>query len=217
MHLDQNFIFIVIVAIIGITRALSHLASKARETADAEKRKVALPRVSEPQGNDTERIKKFLDALGRPDVIPPPLVKSRTDIPPRPLAPVMPPRDMTPFSPILPRREVKTTWPKKKPPVIVSADAPAPTMPTLVIEESAPAAEVPAYRVQSLATPPSSNSPEVSTALLNPEPMLASPAQPNGSSLLALLRSPAGLRNAVLLREIFGPARGLQFPDAIGF
>ncbi len=206
MHLDQNFIFLVIIAIVGITRAISHLATKARASANAEKRKAALPATRptaiEPQTNDAERIKKFLDALGHPDVLPPPRVKPRIDLPPHPLAPIAPP--MAPFSP---RRQAKPlTWPAKKTPVIAPADVAAPTTP---VEED------PAYRVQPLETPPSAV--PAAPVTLTPTAAAAAPTRRSDSPLLNLLRSPAGLQNAVLLREIFGPPRGLQLPEAIGF
>lgn len=40
--------------------------------------------------------------------------------------------------------------------------------------------------------------------------------QPRAIPLLALLKSSSGLRDAILLREIFGPPRGLQDVDLIG-
>jgi hypothetical protein len=70
---------------------------------------------------------------------------------------------------------------------------------------------------------------EVREAMLTPEPAapikspteayaIATPPTPARSetNIAALLRSSSGLRNAIILREIFGPPRSLQPLDLIG-
>ncbi|HTD02162.1 MAG TPA: hypothetical protein VK637_08445 [Chthoniobacterales bacterium] len=158
------------------------------------------PITSESEDTDADRIRKFLEALGQPTTSKPPApVRPRTDIPPRPVAPVRPP--IAPFAEwqrkirlpgqIPPTRETKTFRPKV-------ADAPAfevqqgPTSlePLPVIKTAAEA--------YAIATQPISKSPETKI------------------DVATLLRSTSGLRDAIILREIFGPPRSLQPLDLVG-
>ena len=205
VHLD-NLLFLLFVAIAIFFQILTRAATKSRKRpGDTTRRspspsQMSRPITSESEDTDADRIRKFLEALGQPTTSKPPApVRPRTDIPPRPVAPVRPP--IAPFAEwqrkirlpgqIPPTRETKTFRPKV-------ADAPAfevqqgPTSlePLPVIKTAAGA--------YAIATQPISKSPETKI------------------DVATLLRSTSGLRDAIILREIFGPPRSLQPLDLVG-
>ena len=177
------------------------LATKAGEAKKrplkSDQRPTPTPQVSQPirrasVESDQERIRKFLEALGQPTTAkPPPPIVPRTDVPPRPVAPVRPPPIPTARN-VLTRRKKQIAAPTKFP-------APAPTFEH---HETPPAHE-----------PPASNKSPVEPYAIDTE----SKAKVGriGTDIATLLRSPAGLRNAIVLREIFGLPRSLQPLDVV--
>src|SRR5436190_1723723 len=114
MHWDQNIIFIIIAAIVGISRLIARISEKSKKRPQ---RPPQLPRApgrpeytqpvqrTQPK-TDADRIREFLEALGQPaGTAPPPKVQPRTQIPARPLAPVQPPVSMRPL-----RKPEFRTW-----------------------------------------------------------------------------------------------------------
>src|SRR5437762_502687 len=122
---------------------------------------------------------------------PPRPIVPRTDIPPRPVAPVRPP-------PIPPARDVLT---RRKRQIVEPTKYLAPA-PTFEHHETPSAHELPA-----------SNKSPVEPYAIDTE----SKAKVGrvGTDIATLLRSPAGLRNAIVLREIFGLPRSLQSLDVV--
>ena len=163
-------------------------------------------RVQPEPTSDTERIRKFLEALGQPtDSPPPPPVAPRTNVPARPLAPVTPPMPMV-------------TYPRKlkQPPPVPKIRLPEPVA-------------TPAYQEKEFRLPPQEQSFEVQERDQRPAPLppalapevayaAAKKSEPKSprpeSDLVQLLRSQSGLRNAIILREVFGPPRRYA---ALGF
>src|SRR2546421_6252476 len=107
MHWDQNIIFIIIAAIIGISRLVSRISEESKKQSQRRRQppqrpppQPQIPRAiqrSRPK-TDEERVREFLEALGQPaGAAPPSKAQPRTQIPPRPLAPVQPPASMRPF------------------------------------------------------------------------------------------------------------------------
>src|SRR5437870_411782 len=104
MHFDQNIIFIIIAAIIGISRLVSRISEESKKQSQR-RRQSPPPQPEVPQSiqrtrpkTDEERVREFLEALGQaPGSTPPAKVQPRTQIPPRPLGPVQPPASMRPF------------------------------------------------------------------------------------------------------------------------
>ena len=205
LHLD-NLLFLLFVAIAIFFQILTRAATKSRKRpGDTTRRspspsQMSRPITSESEDTDADRIRKFLEALGQPTTSKPPApVRPRTDIPPRPVAPVRPP--IAPFAEwqrkirlpgqIPPTRETKTFRPKV-------ADAPAfevqqgPTSlePLPVIKTAAEA--------YAIVTQPIAKSAEAKI------------------DIAMMLRSTSGLRDAIILREIFGPPRSLQPLDLVG-
>src|SRR5438309_9167083 len=107
MHWDQNIIFIIIAAIIGISRLVSRISEESKKQSQRRRqppqRPPPRPQIPQPiqrmrPKTDEERVREFLEALGQaPGSTPPAKVQPRAQIPPRPLAPVQPPASMRPF------------------------------------------------------------------------------------------------------------------------
>jgi hypothetical protein len=197
MHVE-NLLFILLIAMAVLFRLL---ASKAGETKEKlqnpDQRSTTSPQLGEPPRrapieSDEERIRKFLEALGQPaSSRPPPPVVPRTNIPPRPLAPVQPPRMPTARTILTDRRRQVVQTTKSPEPLVIG------------LHEAPPLPKLPA-----LVKPPV----ETYATAAESKTKLAR----NGIDIATFLRSPARLRNAIVLREIFGPPRSLQPFDLIG-
>jgi len=197
MHVE-NLLFILLIAMAALLRLLATKSGETKKRPQkSEQRSRPTPQVSEPirraaVESDEERIRRFLEALGQPPTSkPPPPVVPRTDLPPRPLAPVQPP--------IPTARNVLT---RKKRQIAEPAKFPDPA-PISERHEAPPPRELPA----SIKSP-------VEAYAIDTEPKTK--AAHTRTDVVTLLRSAAGLRNAVILREIFGPPRSLQPLDLIG-
>ena len=205
MHFE-NLLFILLVAVALLFQLLTRAAKKAGGSSSETDRRSTSPLPTPPplrraaMQTDEERIRKFLEALGQPTTaIPPPPVVPRTDIPPRPLAPVQPPSG--PFSPL--RKVIREASRKR---TVILHESPVGTPGEWLREESVPASN------ETGAQPRKTLSQQ--TAALP----IAAPARPTATNLeiTTLLNSAAGLRNAIILREIFGPPRSLQSLDLVG-
>src|SRR5207249_2573004 len=108
MHFDQTIIFIIIAAIVGISRLVSRISEeskkKSQQRSQPPPRPPPQPQMPRPiqrmrPKTDEERVREFLEALGQPaGAAPPSKAQPRTQIPPRPLAPVQPPASIRPFA-----------------------------------------------------------------------------------------------------------------------
>lgn len=204
MHIDQ-LIFIVLIALTGLFKLLAKAGEKRRDD-ETRRGSTASSPANQPRPeaeSDEERIRRFLEALGQPtSSTRPPPVTPRTAERPRPtiLPHVGPGR-----SPLPPLTTRPPDLPKKAPPVLprqVIAAKPPP-VPSQTVEPSP--FEVHAHPV----------------SIEAPAETYAIPTQTGAESataidLINLLGSTSGLRNAIILREIFGPPRGLQQFDLIG-
>jgi hypothetical protein len=150
-----------------------------------------------PADSDAERVRRFLEALGAPPGTQPP--------------PPVQPRPVTP-APRTPVPKVKRSWAQPLPPLVTTPeDMPLPPLTTAPPEpavfEAAPPPPI------AVAPPPL---PEP-IKLFQPAPPLPRKAAPPRliplSSLGAMLRSARTARQAIMLREVLGPPRGLQALD----
>jgi hypothetical protein len=165
-----------------------------------------------PAESDEERIRKFLEALGQPAASrPPPPVTPRTDLPPRPLAPVKPPTAYP-----LPQWK-KSTPEERRKAVLILRESPPSASAKHAAKISPPAMTVsPAFEVHEepllAEQPPIIKTPtEAYAAATRP---IAKGAELK-TDIATLLASKSGLRDAIILREIFGPPRSLQALDAM--
>src|SRR5436190_22758799 len=213
-HLE-NLLFLLLLALAGLFQLLGRAARKTRVDEEEPTPKSAprtltpIPRA--PVQSDEERIRKFLEALGQPAASrPPPPVTPRTDIPPRPLAPVRPP-----VEPLIPHWKLTPEERRKRPYILKESPLPGGVTPAEQI--SAPAmTAVPAFEVHEGPLP-------IEPPQVIKTPMetyaAATRAVPKGGDLKTdiaiLLASKSGLRDAIILREIFGPPRSLQALDLL--
>lgn len=210
-HLD-NFLFLLFVAIWVFFQVLTRAASKGRKSGgDTNKRPTPAPPTPRsarelPEETDEQRIRKFLDALGQPaSSKPPPPVARR----PTYARPVVLPHAGPYGSPLPPL----TTRPPDLPPEVLTPRSVAPRTERRVFQ---PKSELPAFEVH--AAPP------LLAPITETEAGAVQPAAPKTISkdvetkmdIRSLLKTPSGLRNAMILREIFGPPRSMQPLDLAG-
>jgi hypothetical protein len=200
----ENLLFILLIAIAVLFKLLASKVGEAKKRQEDSDRRsttgssAAEPIERAPVESDEERIRRFLEALGQPTGSrPPPPVVPRTDIPPRPLAPVQPPPGPFP----MPRGRLTTKERRKRD--VISHETPVVTPRVIEVQEQQVQIE-----------------PRSATKL--PEGVDATPADSKintaytAADIAGFLRSSTGQRNAIILREIFGPPRSLQPPDLVG-
>jgi hypothetical protein len=202
MHLD-TLLFILLIAVAAMLR---WLASKAGETKrrpyKPDPRSTSTPQMGNPPRrapaeSDQERIRRFLEALGQPTTSRPPPPVARRPTYEEPLALPHPPPLKSPLPPL-------TTRPPE-----LSKKIPIPRQTNLP-----PDAEL-KFEVQHGGAP--SEPGHSSVAVPAEAKSVNAPASErtiSSDKIEILLRSGSGLRNAIVLREILGPPRGLQVLDA---
>jgi len=213
----DNLLFFLLIAVAALFQLLSKTISKAgksdsNETSISPRPQTRRPIQRAPRESDADRIRKFLEALGQPPTsTPPPPVAPRIDVPPRSLAPVQPP-------PVIPGRWRLPREQREKPDVsqresfpleqpsrlqqIVPPPEPPPTAPAFEVHEAVPV---------ELQQPPVTKTPvEAYTAT-----QAVAKRADFTMNIATLLLSKSGLREAILLREILGPPRGLQGFDLL--
>ena len=213
MHWDQNIIFIIIAAIVGISRLIARISEESKKRSQRPPqppRAPGRPEYTQPvqrtqPKTDADRIREFLEALGQPaGTAPPPKVEPRRQIPPLPLAPVQPPASMRPF-----RKPEFRTWKEQMKEIVVLPQPTEPVPPPIkrvVVPPAIPAEanEPGAWIAQEQAqTAPAT----MRMAAPTDQPALRTTVE---TLWKQNLRSPDSLRTAIILREIFGPPRGLQ-------
>jgi hypothetical protein len=209
MHID-SWLFLMLVAIAMLFRWLMSAANKAsKDSREDEPRSTSTPPPvpHAPADSEEERIRKFLEALGQPPGSrPPPPVAPRPTYQKPVVLPHVPPPIASPLPPL-------TTRPP---------DLPQPV--TLPRQITKPPYERKLFRPKVLET--SFEVHEATTAPAPPPPAIQSPpeayaiatepkreATRSEMNIAALLRSPSGLRSAIILREVFGPPRSVQSLD----
>jgi hypothetical protein len=207
MHLDQ-LVFLLLVGIAFFFQLLARAAKASKGPGETKPRSTPPPIPRAPVETDEDRIRRFLEALGQPTTSKPP-----SPVTPRPtyqkpiVLPHVPPFG-TPLPPLttrppeLPREAKLPTEPK-------SAGEPKVFRPRV--------AEAPTFEVHEGPTPteppPIAKKPAESQAIADQQPSRLSLRR---TELAALLRSTSGLREAIVLREIFGPPRSMQPFDLTG-
>jgi hypothetical protein len=210
----DNLLFVLLIAGAALFQLLSKAVTKAgKKQSDKTSTTRIPPSPRAPEESDADRIRKFLEALGQPpSSTPPPPISPRTDIPPRRLAPVQPP-------PVLPRAWGLPREQRQKPKAI-QKESPPPEQPRHVEQTfppRVPAAAASAFEVhESAVLLEIQQEPIVKTSV---ETYAAAPRpivnrQDLKTDIASLLASKSGLREAILLREILGPPRGLQALNA---
>ena len=194
----DNWLFLLFIAGAGLLKLLTKAANSKSTSNQPDDSTFPKPDAERPGPvSDQEQIRKFLEALGQPRTAkPPPPLQPRTDVAARPLAPVSPPKSMLPLPQL----------PKKRPPVErTSSPPPIPRRSYQPTQMPATRAAVPGFEVQETRAVQLASTLPVAPGA---DPTPAAAQQP--ADLMSLLRSPNGLRQAIILREIFGAPRSLQ-------
>src|SRR4029450_284137 len=213
----DNLLFILLIAVAALFQLLSKTISKAgksdsNETSSSPRPQTPRPIQRAPRESDVDRIRKFLEALGQPPTsTPPPPVAPRTDVPPRPLAPVQPP-PVIPGAWRLPRER------PEKPDVSQRESAPLeqPSRLEQIVPPPVPPPVAPAFEVHDAFPVELQHPPIIKTpveAYAAPKAFGVAKRADFKTNIASLLVSKSGLREAILLREILGPPRGLQALD----
>jgi hypothetical protein len=199
MHFDGLF-FILLVGAAAVLRWLSQRGDQ-KSNGTNEQTPGTPPRNAPPvrsgaAGSEEDRIRRFLEALGQPTSATPP-----RKVQPRPVT-VATAADKTRDEAEKARRALrKPVWTNPLPPLTTAPPPPPPPF-------AAPAAVVPKVIVttprQAAASAPVARIRSATTATTQPD---------TASAFAGLFGSPARLREAIVLREIFGPPRGLQAPE----
>jgi len=204
-HLD-SLLFLLLIAVAVLFQFLAKTAGKTGK--DQTKRtstpvpRTPTPMRRAPTESDEDRIRKLLEALGQPPTSrPPPPVVPRTDIPPRPVAPVQPP--ISPFSQLRRERSRKRE--------IIPREILVPR-PVGGAEKMLPRAFEVQERSFPIAPRPVFKAPAETDAAVTPT---TAKVEVRRTDIATLLASTSGLRNAIILREILGPPRGLRTLDLL--
>lgn len=188
--MNDLFIFLVLA---GIALVFRWLAKQASSESDESRPVPQNEQPSPPNESDEERIRRFLEALGAPPGTPPPPKVQRQPAPSRPV--------VTPNAPPLPR-PAKRSWVQPLPPLVTIPKGQDEARPSITVA-SAPAAVLDPPPIMVAAGEPPTPQLWAGTA--------ARPVVPvRRSSLGALLRSAAGAREAIILRELLGPPRSFE-------
>ncbi len=207
MHLlavPENIFFLVLVAVIGLIRWIMAATEKAKNS-DAQKRGGGqtpnAPVERAPAQTEEERVRRFMEALGVPTSNASPAPPRRT------VTPKTPPRTKRRIPPIDPFPRPGTGKWLSESPVVVTT--PAPVAPPPIPESTSPSLPKPSIVSPVFEVRVVDGSADESRTSAQP---LVRPIIPR-ESWAARLASAGGLRDAVVLREIFGPPRSLQPVD----
>jgi hypothetical protein len=225
----EQIFFLILVAVVGLVRWLSQMAEN-KKNAEAERR-AGLPQAGRgasptpvqraPAQSEEERIRRFMEALGVPTTsAPPPPVQPRK-VEPQP-APAK--RQFLPVDPFpIPHARRAEQPPPVAVPTTPSIPAPPPPVP------AAPSPPLPTRETTVFADPVRQRATHTSTAsdfevqelgggledAQSTEPSKRPRAAARQSEgIAARLATAQGLRDAVVLREIFGPPRSMQPIDS---
>ncbi|MDB6152943.1 MAG: hypothetical protein JWL90_1396 [Chthoniobacteraceae bacterium] len=207
--IEGNLLFLVVVAVGGLINWLTKKDDKPVEKPKIESPRAQPMRSAPGADSEAERMRRFMEALGIPNhEAPPPPVKRRE-----------PPQMPAPMPRIEPRGTVVSPWPvpvKRQrtpvPPAPKKSQAPAYVPPPVPVEKIAiPELKTPALPAWDTVSSHVSAIPfEASHADMRDAYKGESAVDQPIERLRDLIKSPADLRAAILLREIIGPPRGLQ-------
>ncbi len=205
-HLD-NWLFILLIAVAMLFRWLASVASKASKGSDeTDERSTSTPPSTSPARtvprapveSDEERIRKFLEALGQPAGSRPPPPVSRKPTYQKPIVLEHVPPFVSPLPPLTTRPPDLPDETTQSEPVVRPLHRKK-TFKPRVSETTFDVRSEPAHPIKS----------PTEAYAIRTEPR-TEPSARSETNIAALLRSPSGLRSAIILREVFGLPRSLQ-------
>jgi len=207
VHLE-SLLFLLLLVVAGLFQLLGRAARKT--STDETRRSSKLPtRTTKPiqrapVESDEQRVRKFLEALGQPTATrPPPPVSQRPTYRKPLVLPHVPPLG-SPLPPLVTRPpDLPSEFEVHREPIPIPAEQP----------RAAQRSTEPVFQVhESAASPaPSSAEPAATTHEIRTQPQVVVPRRAVVTA--TLLRSKSSLRDAIVIREILGPPRGLRAPD----
>ncbi len=214
----DNLLFFLLIAVAALFQLLSKTINKAKKSDSNETSSSPTPQTPRPiqrasRESDADRIRKFLEALGQPpSSTPPSPVLPRTNIPPPPLAPVQPPPALSRVWRLPRERAEKPDISQRE---ITPIEQPGRLQQT--IPPPIPASAAATFEVQAAFPVEPQQSSIIKMAVESDATASQVIAKRAGSKrdIATLLGSKSSLREAILIREILGPPRGLQAMDLL--
>jgi hypothetical protein len=194
-QMNDTLIFLVLAGLALVFKWLTSHAAGDPEKPEPPPPNEPAQRRAPPQSEE-ERVRRFLEALGAPPGTQPPPAVRRRSVVPRPAVIPAPQPQRPP--------KVRRSFVQPLPPLTT-------TPPELVLVEAAPPPVMIAPPLPSLAPPLAA--PITSLSPLKTTSKAVTSRALSTRSLGALLRNPGGIRQAIMLREVLGPPRGLQALD----
>lgn len=226
---DLGPVFVVIAIIVGIVNWLTKKGETENDNAPSPK----FPRPKPSAQPDEERLRKFLEALGVPaDQAPPRPVQKRPLPPGPPALPTIPARPPIVAGPPITSlrekaRKLREQVAPQAPPRMETAK-PRPVARERSLDEAdttKPVERIRLRELQTAAMPEFVTTSSSITAIPFDAPLPAetdhfritevAAIEPPADSVRRLLKSPADVRAAMVLREILGSPRGLQPPGTL--
>jgi len=194
--MNDTLIFLVLGALALVFKWLTSHGSGDSEKSEPPSPNEQMPPPRPPAQSEEERIRRFLEALGAPPgTRPPPPIRQR--------------RVVTPASPPAQKPKAKRSWVQPLPPLVTTPKDLGPPPPTTT--SFAPAAVEVAPSMTAAPPPPITLPPALAPM---PRATATSRVMPR-QSLGTLLRQRGSARQAIMLREVLGPPRGLQALDEL--
>lgn len=211
----EQIIFIALIAIVGLLRWLSQAAENKKNAETARRAgnpPPDAPMQRAPADSEEERIRRFMEALGVPTSSPP-LPDARRQPREGPRSSLPPPPAKRSFLPKIP--PMAPAWPPltSAPPELSPAPAPVPAREPAILRE-----EPPRRKPRKMEVAASFEVRDIDERVAEDMPLPSAQGAPSSEEREArtqtlverLARSQQGLRDAMVLREIFGPPRSMQ-------
>ena len=218
----EQIVFLILLAAVGLIRWIVQAAEE-KKNAEAAKRGVAkqqpnAPIERAPAQTEEERIRRFMEALGVPTTSAPPKPPRREV---RAKQPREPKRRVLPVDPFPVPRTRLPEPPLTTPPPVVVFPAPAPPEPTpasrpvttvmtapavTTVQQTAPDFEVAEVNYQI-------DDPSLTGSATAPTTLARQDVVAGDRGWATRLATPESLRDAIVLREIFGAPRSMQSPE----
>jgi hypothetical protein len=207
----EQIFFAILIGVVALLRLVMQAAEKKRNAEAAKRAAPKLPQANAPvprapAQSEEERVRRFMEALGVPTTnAPAPRAPRRVVVP---KSTERPKRKIMPIDPFPAPRSNFPTPPIEAPPPVVIAAPPPPLPPVVAARPPRSSSAAPAFNVTDIqwGSEQASQPDAVSAGAGVVRQQVVGAEQ----SWAARLVSAQGARDAIVLREIFGPPRSLR-------